>query len=444
MLVCANIPFLNLCSEKYLAMRKFITCTLLLVLIALISECWCISSAHGIQSSKMKKVHSRVRRDSSRVACSILQDNFTASLQFVDEECRNSVLPVFDLLGEFQNITVAEMAAAAACIPACQSLYDLQVRCLGLLVADNRTTFHCGRNQQGRACYEAYQLNNGSRAFEACRDDGDTCPDVFCAAELLILIKDVGCCVSSFAYDRLHTDSGSFFDNCRIDMPDFCPHNFRTEDGSDSRRECEVLQVNAISSLQFADEECRNSILPVIDLFDQNVTVGATALCTPACQSSYDLELKCVGQPVADNRTAFYCGENVMGQACYEAYQLNDGSRALAACSNIGDNCTTTCANELQTLVSDVGCCVNTFVYGYLNAPDDCIYDTCGIPRPGFCPHLFNSQVPPTPESTAAGKFTSWLCFTSMLCREDIMACHQDIFLPFISMHSLHVYSHCT
>lgn len=400
-------------------MRRVVTYTLLLVLIALVSECWCTSAASGISSGRVKlNAHSRVRRDSSRVACQILRENFTASLQFVDEECRNAVLPVFNVFGEFQNVTVAEMAAAATCIPACQSLYDLQVRCLGLLVTDNRTTFHCGRNQQGQACYEAYQLNNGSRAFAACRSNGDTC-SVTCAAELLILIEDVGCCVSSFAYDRLHTDSGSFFDNCSIDMPDFCPHNFRVVDESDSRRECQVLQANIFSGLQFVDEECRNSVLPAINFLTdiQDVTVprmAATAICIPACQSFYDLQVRCEGETVADNRTTFYCGENLMEQACYEAFQVNNGSRAFAACRNNGDNCTQSCADELQNLNSDVGCCVNSFAYGFLNAPDDCIYDTCGVPRPGFCPHLFNSQVPTTTEPTAAGMFTSRLCFSAL------------------------------
>ena len=409
-----NIIFIIPCSEKYRAMRRFVTYTLLLVLMALVSECWCTSSASGISSRVKLNVHSRVRRDSSRVACQILRENFTASLQFINEECRNAVLPIFNVLGEFQNVTVAEMAAAATCIPACQSLYDLQVRCLGLLVTDNRTTFHCGRNQQGQACYEAYQLNNGSRAFAECIGNGDTC-SVICAAELLILIEDVGCCVSSFAYDRLHTDSGSFFDDCSIDMPDFCPHNFRVVDESNSRRECEVLQANLFSGLQFVGEECRNSVLPAINFLTdiQNVTVprmAATAICIPACQSFYDLQVKCEGETVTDNRTSFYCGENVMGQACFEAFQLNNGSRAFAACRNNSDNCTQSCAEELQNLNSDIGCCVNSFAYGFLNAPDDCIYDMCGVPRPGSCPHLFNSQVPTTTEPTAGGKFTSQLC----------------------------------
>ena len=202
-------------------------------------------------------------------------------------------------------------------------------------------------------------------------------------------------------------------------MPDFCPHNFRVVDESDSRRECQVLQANIFSGLQFVDEECRNSVLPAINFLTdiQDVTVprmAATAICIPACQSFYDLQVRCEGETVADNRTTFYCGENLMEQACYEAFQVNNGSRAFAACRNNGDNCTQSCADELQNLNSDVGGCVNSFAYGFLNAPDDCIYDTCGVPRPGFCPHLFNSQVPTTTEPTAAGMFTSRLCSSAL------------------------------
>ena len=57
-------------------------------------------------------------------------------LEFVDdEECRNSVQQVAVLIRNTQNVTAAAIAAAK-CIPACQSLIDLEIECLGQRFVD--------------------------------------------------------------------------------------------------------------------------------------------------------------------------------------------------------------------------------------------------------------------------------------------------------------------
>ena len=117
-----------------------------------------------------------VNQNDSTQACETFARNFTASLQFVNEECRDNILTVVNLLGNFQNVTASAMFAAAACVPACQSVYDLQVTCIGQLVAENHTAFYYGQNQLGQACYETFQLNNGSRAIAACNNIGDVQP----------------------------------------------------------------------------------------------------------------------------------------------------------------------------------------------------------------------------------------------------------------------------
>ena len=305
---------------------------------------------------------------------------------------------VVNLINDIENVTASEMFAAAACVPACQSFYDLLVTCVGQLIADERTAFYCGKNAQKQACYQAYQTNNGNQASAECYNNGDNCTDS-CRTQLQNLMTDVGCCINSFVYYVLNFNDGSLLDNCGVNTPGFCPNIFRTEDQSDSRQACQILRANFFNGLQFVNEECRNTILPVVNLFAdiQNVTaseIAAAALCNPACQSLYNLSVTCLGRLESDNRTAFYCGEDGQGQPCYEAFQLNNGSRAFDVCRNIDETCTDSCRTELQNLIADVGCCVNSFVYGFLNTGNGCIFDTCGVTSPGFCPHPFNSEGP--------------------------------------------------
>ena len=143
-------------------MKRFAICTLLLGLVALVPESQCASSTH-IASSTIYNTPIRIRRESTRVACQTLQQNFTASLQFVNEECRDIILPIVNLLGNFQNVTASEMFARATCVPACQSSYDLQVTCVGRLISDERFSFYCGENTMAQACYQALQTNNGDQ-----------------------------------------------------------------------------------------------------------------------------------------------------------------------------------------------------------------------------------------------------------------------------------------
>ena len=197
----------------------FAACTMLLV--ALVTESWCALSAPVL--SNMRNKHSRLPRQPTRPECRAFQISLIAGLQFASEECRSSILSVASLLLEFRNVTTSEQVAAAACIPACQSFYNLQVSCIGQEEADNLTSFYCGRNPRGQTCYEAFQSNNGVRVSSACSNN--TCTAA-CATELQTLIADVGCCVRSFPYTFLMADSLS--NTCGITLPDFCPHPFNS------------------------------------------------------------------------------------------------------------------------------------------------------------------------------------------------------------------------
>ena len=281
-------------------MNRFAICTLLLVLVALVPDSQCASSTHIAASS----IHSRIRRESTRVACQTLQQNFTASLQFIDEECRDIILPIVNLLGNFQNVTASEIFARASCVPACQSSYDLQVTCIGRLISDERFSFYCGENGMAQACYQAFQTNNGDQAVTACNNNRDICTES-CRTELQTLINNVGCCVNSFPYSRLNANGGAIFTNCGLNMPGFCPHLFRTEDQSNSRVACQTLRANFAAGLDFVDQECRSSILPVLNLFadTQNVTaseIAAATACNPTCRSLYDFQVTCLGHAVGN------------------------------------------------------------------------------------------------------------------------------------------------
>ena len=200
----------------------FAISTLLLGMVALVAESWCADFA-SIPSDTRNKP-SRLPRQPTSEECQAFQSSqLTAGLQFANEECSNAILSVAGLLFDLQNETALGIAAAAVCMPACQSFHDLQVSCIGQEASDIRTTFYCGQNSQGQACYEAFQSNNGARASSACSNNNCTAS---CATELQTLISDVGCCVRSFAYTFLMADS--LFSTCGITLPDFCPHPFNS------------------------------------------------------------------------------------------------------------------------------------------------------------------------------------------------------------------------
>ena len=220
--------------------------------------------------------------------------------------------------------------------------------------------FIVGRINWERHVTKHFSYKVGSRVIAACSNISETCTES-CRTELRSLIADVGCCVNSFVYCFLNTGNGCIFDTCGPTAPGFCPHPFHTVNQNDSTQACKTFARNFTASLQFVNEQCRDIILKVVNLLGnfQNVTASAmfaAAACVPACQSVYDLQVTCVGQLVAENHTAFYYGQNQLGQACYEAFQLNNGSRAIAACNNIGDGCTDSCRTELRNLIADVGC----------------------------------------------------------------------------------------
>ena len=96
-------------------------------------------------------------------------------------------------------------------------------------------------------------------------------------------------------------------------------------------------------------------------------------------------------------------------------FQSNNGTRVSSACSN--NNCTVSCAAELQTLISDVGCCVRSSAYTFLMA--DSLFSICRITMPDFCPHPFNSAI------TTAAAYTS--LFTTFIATFMFKECCNEL-----------------
>ena len=344
-------------------------------------------------------IHRLPRNSASGAACQTFRDNFTAFVELADnEECRNSVRPVADLFSNPRNVTAAAMAGPAFCIPACQSLVDLEIECIGRSTVEYYASYYCGENDQGKKCYEALQSNNGTQAFDECNGNGNTCTSA-CAMALQDLIDSVGCCASSIVYSDLNNGNNgrSFFDTCDITIPKYCPHRFQNKNSE----ACQDFQRN-IFSAEYIGEECSKEFLPVLGFFSniQNVTevrLAAAGSCITACQSLIDLQIECAGRQVADFRHSFYCGENAKEQVCYEAHQSNNGDQAFAACDSIGsgDNCTLACKMELQDVITDIGCCVNSLGYKNLISDNRCFFDKCDIDIPKSCPLVLNSAMSP-------------------------------------------------
>ena len=140
--------------------------------------------------------------------------------------------------------------------------------------------------------------------------------------------------------------------------------------------------------------------------------------------------LRCEGRPFTDqifagicggpscagpNQTFSECAPGV-GERCYEdaVVSQNNGTAAFEACLCSNDSqtsanpvCPAECAAELERLVEDVGCCVNSAVYSFyfgtcVDSPDEgtdfqanvrvlsSLFVACDVTLPGSCLHPFS------------------------------------------------------
>ena len=127
---------------------------------------------------------------------------------------------------------------------------------------------------------------------------------------------------------------------------------------------------------------------------NRNLDTFNGIFCISQAQTQYDNFLRCTNQSFTDQIFGGICGgpdcaigdgpftncAPAQGSRCYNVALRNDATATAALesclCSNDGQsssqpNCTAECAEDLQQLVNDVGCCVNSVIYAYL-------FSTCG------------------------------------------------------------------
>ena len=167
-------------------------------------------------------------------------------------------------------------------------------------------------------------------------------------------------------------------------------------------------------------EPCRSGVSACVS--SQNLTALSQLFCVPNARSQFNTFLECQGQLNTDQTFASFCsGESctrepfvdcTIDEKCYQIVNRNLGTAVYETCqcSSIDgfnqtlSNCSTNCANELQDLVDDLGCCANTIPYALRystcgvegqNFQDDRIVDlfsACNVELPAPCIHIFNNS----------------------------------------------------
>ena len=147
--------------------------------------------------------------------------------------------------------------------------------------------------------------------------------------------------------------------------------------------------------------------------------------CISAAQTQYESFLRCTNQSFTDQLFGSICGgpdcatgdgpftdcAPAQGSRCYNIALRNDATAAFESClcSNDGQSssqpdCSAECAEDLQQLVDDVGCCVNGVIYAYLfNTCGDQdtdiphlilnnLFDSCSVTLPDACLNPFGTD----------------------------------------------------
>lgn len=195
-----------------------------------------------------------------------------------------------------------------------------------------------------------------------------------------------------------------------------------------TQEQCELVRVGIAPVLA----PCRTSVDACINAPEVNFPTFASTFCPRQARNSFDSFLICEGRGFTDQIFGGICGGPSCagpdqtfsecapeeGQRCYNeaVVENNNGTAAFEAClcSNSSQNstnpeCSAECARELEQLVEDVGCCVNTAVYSFYfstcgDSPDEgnnfqlnvdvlnSLFDACGVDLPATCLHTFSGR----------------------------------------------------
>lgn len=162
------------------------------------------------EPSNGKSSQTRLPREPSSEECQAYIDEDYDAITSIDQECGDSILPVF-----MDNIEDDDEIARRFCIPACQSWYDFQEAC-GFPGFQYQFLRYCGRNENGASCYETEERGEATQtALDAictsCSQD--------CRSGLDEYLQYVGCC-----YNTSYTSSrfDVLLQTCGFTIPQPC------------------------------------------------------------------------------------------------------------------------------------------------------------------------------------------------------------------------------
>jgi hypothetical protein len=208
-----------------------------------------------------------------------------------------------------------------------------------------------------------------------------------------------------------------------------------------SEEECAMVGIGLAPVLA----PCRQSVPACVAIGLDQFT---PAFCSESGRGPFDNFLACERRPFTDQIFGAICGGpscagadksfsecgSLDGMRCYDndVVSQNNGTNAFEAClcSTEGRNasCPMDCANQLQQLVDDVGCCVNTALYSLFfstcnGGSDDgtdfqgvvdalkSLFDMCDVDLPASCLHPFSISNRSKSKITEAGLLISCFMF---------------------------------
>lgn len=214
--------------------------------------------------------------------------------------------------------------------------------------------------------------------------------------------------------------------------------------GGSCQSDEQCLTVRA--GLQPVLNPCRESVQSCVES-DISFSMFTGLFCVDGARTQFNNFLQCEGRPFTDQIFGAICGgpncagdqpfsacQPTEGERCYDeaVVSRNLGAAAFDAClcsnesqSSTDPECPAECGAQLQELVEDVGCCVNTALYSFyfstcgdsdgggtdFQAPVDILnslFDACDISLPASCLHPFSSSA----SKIASGVFIFFIAFS--------------------------------
>ena len=276
------------------------------------------------------------------------------------------------------------------CGPTCQSFYDLYSSCHHTEEADMLFGSLCGTYGTYKYCPVLYNSTDYSKysysISQAC--SVNTC-NSSCRSAITTMDTYAGCC----AADEVNLAKIT----CGMNTVAPCPTAFNQAPTAPNK-ECvyldeafrteDIMQLNA-SNLPSVDSKCIGAINSLV-----SAPAGVNgypdlkyyqSVCSPTCQSFYDLYSSCHNTDDADMFIGSFCGK-YSAKYCPEVYNgttYKDYAYSFfQVCS--GDVCNTTCKSAINALSGYAGCCAAGSTFNEYKV-------TCGMNTVAPCPTIFSA-----------------------------------------------------